>query len=197
MRSSCGFRLAPKLDISVSGGADPLRPAERTDAAHVLMVVSSVVPYALGVVLLACHGRSSNRLDRRLTGRPILEGKLPFLRFTYSCSTRKWVPPIRGRWMAPSPSFCPGHACTSIGTLTFLLLETWVEGGERLREPEGLAESRARAIAALSALPENLRSLEPMREPAYAVTISTGVEALVATVAAKVGAEPADEEAVL
>lgn len=77
------------------------------------------------------------------------------------------------------------------------LLETWVEGGERLREPEGLAESRARAIAALSALPENLRSLEPMREPAYAVTISTGVEALVATVAAKVGAEPADEEAVL
>ena len=55
VRSSCGFRLAPKLDISVSGGADPLRPAEPTDAAHVLMVVSSVVPYALGVCLLACQ----------------------------------------------------------------------------------------------------------------------------------------------
>lgn len=78
------------------------------------------------------------------------------------------------------------------------LLEGWVKGGERVRAPEPLARCRERAVAGLSALPEPLRSFEPAREPLYPVAISAGVEALVAEVAASVGAElDADQEKVL
>jgi len=69
------------------------------------------------------------------------------------------------------------------------LLAAWVDAGERVRGPEPLAESRARAMAELSTLPEVLRSFEPTRERLYPVAVSAGVKALVAEVADQVGAD--------
>ena len=124
VRSSCGFRLLPKIDVSVVGSADPLSPAEPTDAAHVLMIISSVVPYALVVCILACQISAADTFTLLLLGllavlvvlnEAVLKRLIEQRRPTGSCLHF-------ASFGMPS-----GHASTSIGTLTFLLLETWID----------------------------------------------------------------------
>jgi len=148
VRSSCGFRLAPKLDISVSGGADPLRPAEPTDAAHVLMVVSSVVPYALGVVLLACQIFAGDTFSLLCMGLLLALIVLNELLLKRQIEQRR---PVGSCLYFASYGMPSGHACTSIGTLTFLLLETWVDRPKWSRRRQGA--TTAALLLALGSVP--------------------------------------------
>ena len=138
VRSSCGHREAIGIDISVSGAADPLGPGSPTDAAHVAMVLWSLVPYALPVGLAASLLYVGDSFSLSCVALFLLlvtlnEGLLKHL-------VAQPRPPGSCLYFT-STGMPSGHATTSIGMLTYLLLETWVE---RPRLPR----RRKRAITA-------------------------------------------------
>ena len=121
VRSSCGHREAIGIDISVSGAADPLGPGAPTDAAHVAMVLWSLVPYALPVGLAASLLYVGDSFSLSCVALFLLlvtlnEGLLKHL-------VAQPRPPGSCLYFT-STGMPSGHATTSIGMLTYLLLET-------------------------------------------------------------------------
>ena len=126
VRSSCGFKLGGwvKIDVSVSGASDPLGPPTPTDALSIAMVFYSIVPYLLGVFLAAAlvfAGDTATLSCLALFGLTTLVNEAVFKKLVQQRRPPGSCLYFHGFGM---PS---GHAAGSIGQLTYLLLETWVD----------------------------------------------------------------------
>ena len=124
VRSSCGYKLAEYIDISVAGAPDPWATPTPTDAMAAAMISWSLVPYALVVVMVvwvlyAANTTSLACLGLILVSTVVNEGVVKHIvkqdRPTGSCLYFQ-------SWGMPS-----GHAQSSIGMLVYLMLETWVD----------------------------------------------------------------------
>ena len=124
VRSSCGYKLAQHIDISVAGAPDPWAKPTPTDATAAAMVAWSLVPYALVLVMVAWVLYAANTtslacLALILVSTAVNEGVIKHIvqqhRPTGSCLYFQ-------SYGMPS-----GHAQSSIGMLVYLLLETWVD----------------------------------------------------------------------
>mmetsp|Transcript_30968 Transcript_30968/g.60495 ORF Transcript_30968/g.60495 Transcript_30968/m.60495 type:complete len:446 (-) Transcript_30968:186-1523(-) len=126
IESSCGYKLFPHIDISIAGSSDPFDDSSATPVATFSSVCSifySLVPYLLGYYYLVAFllGGRAVELTRLLilvviavVNEGVFKNILKENRPEGSCLYFK-------SYGMPS-----GHAATSIGLLTYLLLEIFV-----------------------------------------------------------------------
>ncbi len=123
-RSSCGYKLAEYIDISVAGAPDPWAKPTPTDATAAAMVAWSLVPYALVLVMVAWVLYAANTtslacLALILVSTAVNEGVIKHI--------FKQPRPTGSCLYFMSCGMPSGHAQSSIGMLVYLLLETWVD----------------------------------------------------------------------
>lgn len=123
---SCGYKLFDHIDISIAGTSDPYDPAAATATTSFVSVVSyfyGLVPYLIGFVYLV-HFLASGDL-------------VPFTRlFVFGVISivneglfKHWIKqhrPVGSCLYFKSMGMPSGHSATSIGLLTYLLLELFV-----------------------------------------------------------------------
>lgn len=124
VKSACGYKLSEGLDISVSGADDPLdEEGTPTDVTSGWMIFWSVVPYALifGLVAAFLFAGDTTTLSLifllafiAIINEGILKHAISQYRPDGSCLYFQ-------SYGMPS-----GHAATSIGTLVYTLLESWI-----------------------------------------------------------------------
>jgi membrane-associated phospholipid phosphatase len=124
VKSACGYKLAAGIDLSVSGAADPLGVPTPTDVRAGFMVFWSLVPYGMFFVLFAAFlfaGDTSSLSFIALMGCLVIvnEGILK-----HSINQKR--PPGSCLYFK-SYGMPSGHAATSIGMMTSMLLEIWVD----------------------------------------------------------------------
>lgn len=123
--SACGHQLAKGLDISVSGADNPL--ADKGTATNFLaglMIFWSLVPYMLMIVLVASFlfAADTTSLSFAFLLAFIAIVNEGLFKHILSEHRPKGSCLYFGSYGLPS-----GHAATSIGTLSYALLEVWIE----------------------------------------------------------------------
>ena len=150
VKSACGYKLAGGIDLSVSGAADPLGTPTPTDVRTGFMIFWSIVPYAMFFMLFAAFlyaGDTSSLSLIALMGLLVIcnEGLLK-----HSINQKR--PPGSCLYFK-SYGMPSGHAATSIGMMTSMLLETWVDRSANLDSPSRIVFSfRNKCICTLALL---------------------------------------------
>lgn len=124
VQSACGYKLARGIDLSVSGASNPLGSSTPTDVKAGFMIFWSLVPYGMFFCLFAAFlfaGDTTSLSFILLLGLLVIvnEGILK-----HSINQRR---PQGSCLYFKSYGMPSGHATTSIGMLTNLLLETWID----------------------------------------------------------------------
>lgn len=124
--SACGYRLFPHFDVSIAGASEPYDAADATAVVSFLSVVSiiySLVPYAVAFAYLVSVLATGDlvALTRLAVFVAIsIPNELVFKRLV------KQYRPLGSCLYFASWGMPSGHAATSIGLLTYLLLELFV-----------------------------------------------------------------------
>jgi len=126
IESSCGFRLFPHIDISIAGTSDPYDATAATSTTSFVSVMSvfyGIVPYLMGFVYLISFLASGNLIP--LT-RLVVLGVIAMMNEGIFKNLVKQHRPEGSCLYFSSFGMPSGHAATSIGLLTYLLLELFV-----------------------------------------------------------------------
>lgn len=126
IRSSCGYKLFPHIDASVAGSSDPYEEDAATNPRSFAAVMSefySVVPYWMGFLYLALFLALGDIVP--LT-RLVVLGMIAVLNDMGIKKFIKQERPVGSCLYFQSFGMPSGHAATSIGLLTYLLLELFV-----------------------------------------------------------------------
>ena len=126
IQSSCGFKLFDKLDVSVAGSSDPYSADGANDPTSFLSVMSifyGVAPYLLGFIYVTTFLITGSIVP--LT-RLIVFGAIAVINETVFKNIVAQKRPIGSCLHFKSFGMPSGHSATSIGLLTYILLEVFV-----------------------------------------------------------------------
>ena len=128
VRSACGHQIAQGVDVSVSGAADPLmEEGNPTDVIAILMIVWSMIPYALLIVLLGCFLVSG---DTTTLSVILLFGVIAVVNEGMLKSVIGTHRPDGSCLYFKSVGMPSGPAAISTGVMWDLLLEIWIDRPE-------------------------------------------------------------------
>lgn len=126
VESSCGYQLFPHIDVSIAGSSDPYDEDAATSTTSFLSVVSvfySLVPYLLGFVYLVEFLAFGNLVP---LSRLVILGVIAITNEVIFKNLVKQNRPEGSCLYFLSFGMPSGHAASSIGLLTYLLLELFV-----------------------------------------------------------------------
>lgn len=124
VRSACGYKLAMGIDLSVSGAADPRGVSAPTDVRAGFMIFWSLVPYGMFFVLFAAFLFAGDTTSLSFI---FLMGCLVIMNEGILKHTINQKRPPGSCLYFKSYGMPSGHATTSIGMMTSMLLETWID----------------------------------------------------------------------
>jgi membrane-associated phospholipid phosphatase len=126
IQSSCGYKLFDMLDVSVAGSSDPFSSESANDPTSFLSIMSifySLVPYLVGFIYGVTFLITGSLIP--LT-RLLVLGVLAVMNDEVLKNVVVQRRPIGSCLYFKSFGMPSGHAATSIGLLTYLLLELFV-----------------------------------------------------------------------
>mmetsp|Transcript_7588 Transcript_7588/g.16531 ORF Transcript_7588/g.16531 Transcript_7588/m.16531 type:complete len:385 (-) Transcript_7588:335-1489(-) len=126
IESSCGFQLFPHVDVSIAGSSDPYDVDAATYATSfesVMSIAYSIVPYLMGFIYLVLFLASGNLVPAT---RLVVLGVIALVNEALFKSLIKQDRPIGSCLYFGSHGMPSGHSASSIGLLTYLLLELFV-----------------------------------------------------------------------
>ncbi|KAL3762623.1 hypothetical protein ACHAW5_001216 [Stephanodiscus triporus] len=128
VRSSCGRPLFRRIGVSYAGSSDPFDPDAATSAGSLIatssLVYSLVCPYAM-VAYFVCHFLASGNVISLV--RLCMMAFLELANGVLFKDVVRQPRPTGSCLYFHSYGMPSGHACTSIGLLTFILLELFVD----------------------------------------------------------------------
>lgn len=126
IQSSCGYRLFDHIDVSIAGSSDPYDSNAATVTTSFISVVSMIyglMPYLMGFIYLILFLASGNLVPFT---RLVVLGVISIVNeglFKHWISQKR---PLGSCLYFGSYGMPSGHAATSIGLLTYVLLELFV-----------------------------------------------------------------------